>query len=95
MTYVALLFVPMSFIASLFSMNEDYALGRSHFWVYWVTALPVLFTFLIMFRRPISVPDTVAVSNLVTSLCGGVRSLPIGNMILKQRSPQKDKNTII
>ncbi|KAF2123800.1 hypothetical protein P153DRAFT_401698 [Dothidotthia symphoricarpi CBS 119687] len=42
LTYVALIFLPLSFVASLFSMNEDFAVNSSGFKVYLATALPLL-----------------------------------------------------
>ncbi|KAK4040860.1 hypothetical protein C8A01DRAFT_15321 [Parachaetomium inaequale] len=42
LTLIALVFVPLSWVASLFSMSEDYSPGRKNFWVYFATALPVL-----------------------------------------------------
>ena len=49
LTYIALVFVPLSWVASLFSMSEDFGPGQKWFWVYFATALPlilVLFVFL-------------------------------------------------
>ena len=46
LTILATLFVPLSFTAGLFSMNQDYGPGGSHFWIYVVVAIPlVLITF--------------------------------------------------
>jgi hypothetical protein len=42
---LALLFIPLAYTSSLFSMQDEYAPNKSHFWVYWVCALGVvLFT---------------------------------------------------
>ncbi|KAI3317234.1 hypothetical protein HD806DRAFT_515574 [Xylariaceae sp. AK1471] len=38
--YVALVFVPLSWIASIFSMTDDFAPGNSRFWVYFAVATP-------------------------------------------------------
>lgn len=43
LTFIALVFVPLSWVASLFSMADDYSPGHRNFWVYFATALPVLF----------------------------------------------------
>lgn len=42
LTLIALIFIPLAFVSSLFSMTEDYAPGKRNFKVYWETALPVL-----------------------------------------------------
>ena len=42
LTYIALVFVPLSWVATLFSMAEKYAPGSGDFWVYFATALPLL-----------------------------------------------------
>ncbi|KAK3994437.1 hypothetical protein QBC44DRAFT_391713 [Cladorrhinum sp. PSN332] len=42
LTFIAMVFVPLSWVASLFSMAEGYSPGQDKFWVYFVTALPVL-----------------------------------------------------
>jgi hypothetical protein len=39
---LALLFVPLAFTSSLFSMQDDYAPNKESFWVYWVSALSVV-----------------------------------------------------
>jgi len=48
LTILALLFVPLSYVSSLFSMNSDNLPGSRHFWVYLAVALPVtLLVFLV------------------------------------------------
>ncbi|KAK4206030.1 hypothetical protein QBC37DRAFT_435515, partial [Rhypophila decipiens] len=42
LTFIALVFVPLSWVASIFSMSESYSPGHENFWVYFATALPVL-----------------------------------------------------
>ncbi|KFA54500.1 hypothetical protein S40293_10061 [Stachybotrys chartarum IBT 40293] len=42
LTYIALVFVPLSWVASLFSMSDEYSPGHHYFWVYIATALPVM-----------------------------------------------------
>lgn len=39
---LALLFVPLAYTSSLFSMQDDYAPNKGEFWVYWVCALSVV-----------------------------------------------------
>jgi len=42
LTSLATLFIPISFVAAVFSMGGDFSAGASHFWVYWVIAVPVV-----------------------------------------------------
>ncbi|KAM5369979.1 hypothetical protein ACJZ2D_008662 [Fusarium nematophilum] len=42
LTYIALVFIPLAWVASLFSMSDGYLPGREQFWVYCATALPLL-----------------------------------------------------
>jgi hypothetical protein len=39
---LALLFIPLAYTSSLFSMQDNYAPGNGQFWVYWVSALTVV-----------------------------------------------------
>ncbi|KAH7357347.1 hypothetical protein BKA66DRAFT_428072 [Pyrenochaeta sp. MPI-SDFR-AT-0127] len=39
---LALLFIPLAYTSSLFSMQDNYAPNKGHFWVYWVSALGVV-----------------------------------------------------
>ncbi|OAG37291.1 hypothetical protein AYO21_08476 [Fonsecaea monophora] len=41
LTIVALVFVPLSWVASLFSMTDDFAPGQSRFWLYFAVAVPL------------------------------------------------------
>ncbi|KAJ5170292.1 uncharacterized protein N7500_003075 [Penicillium coprophilum] len=40
LTYIAMAFIPLTFITGIFSMNESYGPGSDRFWVYWAVALP-------------------------------------------------------
>ncbi|EYB27130.1 hypothetical protein FG05_04860 [Fusarium graminearum] len=42
LTYLALTFAPLAWVASLFSMSEPYLPGHNGFWVYFATAIPLL-----------------------------------------------------
>ncbi|KAJ5831261.1 uncharacterized protein N7525_009514 [Penicillium rubens] len=42
LTSLATVFIPISFVAAVFSMGGDFSAGASHFWVYWVIAVPVV-----------------------------------------------------
>ena len=46
LTFVALVFIPLSFTASIFSMGGDFLPGSSHFWVYFAAAVPMTFVVL-------------------------------------------------
>ncbi|PVI03756.1 hypothetical protein DM02DRAFT_612052 [Periconia macrospinosa] len=39
---LALLFIPLAYTSSLFSMQDNYAPGKDQFWLYWVSALSVV-----------------------------------------------------
>lgn len=52
LTHIALFFLPLSFVASLFSMNEGFAINTSGFKVYLATALPLLVVVLIFSNLP-------------------------------------------
>ena len=40
LTYIALIFIPLSYVATLFSMTEKYGPGSRGFWIYWASSLP-------------------------------------------------------
>lgn len=42
LTFIALVFVPLSWVSSIFSMSDGYSPGHEHFWVYFATSVPVL-----------------------------------------------------
>ncbi|KAF1849545.1 uncharacterized protein K460DRAFT_278748 [Cucurbitaria berberidis CBS 394.84] len=42
-TNLTMVFIPLSTIAAIFSMSEDFMPGKSKSWIFWVAALPVLF----------------------------------------------------
>jgi hypothetical protein len=47
---LALLFIPLAYTISLFSMQDSYSPNKSEFWVYWVSAIgAVLFTSFVTF----------------------------------------------
>lgn len=50
LTYLAALFVPLSFISSFFSMNEDITRLDKTFWIYFATAFPVTLMALLVTR---------------------------------------------
>jgi Mg2+ and Co2+ transporter CorA len=52
LTYMALVFVPLTFVSSLFSMAGDTAPGAKYFWVYFAVAIPVLALVFLIARPP-------------------------------------------
>jgi hypothetical protein len=52
LTVLALVFVPLTFVSSLFSMNTENLPGRSHFWVYFVVAIPVTIVVFLVAKPP-------------------------------------------
>ncbi|KAH0559527.1 hypothetical protein GP486_003956 [Trichoglossum hirsutum] len=41
LTYLALVFVPLTFVSSLFSMSGDVLPGKKNFWIYFAVAIPL------------------------------------------------------
>ena len=41
LTALAVIFIPLSYVAALFSMADAFAPGGQLFWVYFVTAVPL------------------------------------------------------
>ncbi|RYN81861.1 hypothetical protein AA0117_g2404 [Alternaria alternata] len=52
LTVLALVFVPLTFVSSLFSMNTDNLPGHSRFWVYFVVAIPVTIGVFLIAKPP-------------------------------------------
>lgn len=52
LTYLALVFVPLTFTTGLFSMNVDKAPGGHNFWIYFAVAIPVTVTVFMLARPP-------------------------------------------
>ncbi|KAL8953332.1 MAG: hypothetical protein Q9222_000794 [Ikaeria aurantiellina] len=52
LTYLALVFVPLTFISSLFSMAGSFAPGGEQFWIYFVVAVPVCVAVFLVVRPP-------------------------------------------
>ncbi|KAG5751471.1 hypothetical protein H9Q69_013919 [Fusarium xylarioides] len=52
LTYIALVFVPLSWVASLFSMGGDFLPGKGLFWVYFVVGLPLVAVVLLISVYP-------------------------------------------
>lgn len=54
LTYLALAFVPLSFISSVFSMSADFAPDGNKFWVYFVVAIPLMMLVFALARLPVA-----------------------------------------
>jgi hypothetical protein len=52
LTYLALVFVPLTYVSSIFSMTGDTAPGRKFFWVYFAVAIPMLAVVFLVARPP-------------------------------------------
>jgi Mg2+ and Co2+ transporter CorA len=52
LTYVALVFIPLSWVASLFSMGEGFLPGQQFFWVYFSISLPLVVLVLLLSAAP-------------------------------------------
>lgn len=52
LTVLALIFVPLSYVSSLFSMNTSNMPGSPYFWVYFAVAIPVTLVVVIIARPP-------------------------------------------
>jgi hypothetical protein len=61
LTILALVFVPLTFVSSLFSMNSENLPGSSHFWVYFVVAIPVTAIVYLVARPPTAIMTRVSV----------------------------------
>lgn len=53
LTIVALVFVPLAYVSSLFSMTGELGLGGSLFWLYFAVAIPVTTTVFLIVRPPL------------------------------------------
>lgn len=54
LTILAVVFLPLSYIASLFSMSDEFRPGGPHFWVYFAVAIPMAFIVGMIAKPPIS-----------------------------------------
>jgi hypothetical protein len=51
LTYLALVFVPLTFVSSLFSMSGDILPGKKNFWIYFAVAIPLMVVVLFTVAR--------------------------------------------
>jgi hypothetical protein len=52
LTVLAVVFVPLSYVASLFGMNEKFGPGGKYFWSYFAIAVPITLFVLVVARVP-------------------------------------------
>jgi hypothetical protein len=52
LTVLGFFFVPLSFVATIFSMGGDFSVGQSRFWIYFAVSVPLtLMVFVVAFRK--------------------------------------------
>ena len=56
LTYLALSFIPLTFVSSLFSMNDNVAPGGKHFGLYFAVSIPLSIIVFLIIHPPISAP---------------------------------------
>ena len=59
LTVLALIFVPLTFVSSLFSMNSENLPGEGNFWVYFAVAVPLTGLVVLIARPPIALTKKV------------------------------------
>jgi hypothetical protein len=52
LTWIAVLFVPPTWVATLFSMSDEFSLRGERGWVYFAVALPAVFVVAFFMRPP-------------------------------------------
>ncbi len=52
LTALALIFVPLNFVAALFSMSNEFVPGGRLFWQYWAVSVPVTLLIVVIARPP-------------------------------------------
>lgn len=57
LTFIGLVFVPLSVISSLFSMSEPYGPGQEKFWLYFAISIPVAIFVLVIYSISDSLVD--------------------------------------
>ncbi|KAI8963281.1 hypothetical protein F5Y11DRAFT_356384 [Daldinia sp. FL1419] len=52
LTYIAIVFLPLSFVATLFSMSDNFSIAGTGVWIYVATAVPLLLLVLVVSGLP-------------------------------------------
>lgn len=84
LTYIALVFVPLSWVTGLFSMSESYSPGQEHLWVYFATALPLSLVVLLVSFVPFYKSDS---EGRLTKSCKGLLQ-QLRNSFWKKRNQE-------
>jgi Mg2+ and Co2+ transporter CorA len=79
LTVMALVFVPLAYVSSLFSMNEKLAPGGPRFWVYFVVAIPVTIAVILVAKPPFGMIR---------------RTIRRVRWIRKRKAPDEDRNEL-
>ena len=72
LTILALIFVPLSFTSSLFSMNDEIGPGGNQFWVYFAVSVPMTLAVLFIAKPPFKV-----LHSCFTAIITGKRSYEV------------------
>ena len=60
LTYLALSFIPLTFVSGLFSMNDNIAPGGKLFGLYFAVSIPLCIIVFLIVRPPTSTPAVLA-----------------------------------
>ena len=60
LTHLALVFIPLTFVTGLFSMNDSIAPGGRSFWLYFAVSVPLCITVFLFARPPTATFDSLA-----------------------------------
>lgn len=60
LTYLALSFLPLTFVSGLFSMNENIAPGGKLFWLYFSISIPLCMLVFLIAHIPITTPGVLS-----------------------------------
>ena len=50
-TLLTMLFIPLSTVASIFSMSDDFLPGETRSWIFWAVTIPVLLALAVLYWR--------------------------------------------
>lgn len=90
LTKIATVIVPCSFVASIFSLGDEFAIGQRLFFVYWVISMPVTFALLIWVLYGDKVTDAWSVTKAqrAQEALGGSKWAMLRPFLSNLRSPQ-------
>lgn len=73
LTVLALVFIPLSYVATLFSMADRFGPGESLFWVYFATAVPLALVVGIVAKMPGGIGRKLQAWSCGVKICGDGR----------------------